>query len=507
MDDEGEAIYVVDMQDQTVGGGDVIVMEPLITSSSSGHAKDEEQKSPEVHVVKSLIEEKLDKVRSWSSDYTIYRVPNTLVNEKPEAYIPHMISIGPFHHDQQHLHHTEARKIRYFQKFLNRESGAVLLSDYIKAVKYWEELAYLCYPDVKIDQRDSFFMMMVVDGCFILELLFWDDENHDTVSDAKWSYLVSQDLIMLENQLPIFVLEALYKVFKGDSSQEQYASQLYALICKYFVPRILRMLVGKEDAVNYSSPDHIQSLCSVDRPKHLLDFVRQFLIPSHHHHYHCPVDKPKHYSSVPSAACGHSWLCGLCLEDDPLEKEEDIGVVHIRCVKELEKASVKFEKNKNPTSLSDIKFDMKKGVLTIPGIIIDHGTELILRNLVAYEQYIDDHSYITEYAAFMDGLIDSSEDVELLQDNGIIVTMLGDPSEVARLFNNLLKDVTVPICDTITVRRKLEQYYNIRCHKWMSSLMRNYFNTPWSFISVVAAVILLVLTVAQTIYAVLAYHY
>ncbi|XP_042499928.1 UPF0481 protein At3g47200-like [Macadamia integrifolia] len=453
-------------------------------------------------VVMELIREKLDKVPSLPSDYRIYRVPESLVKEKPEAYVPSRVSIGPFYHGHRHLQPMEARKLRYFKKFLNRQPEATL-SNYIKVVRDLEERAYQCYPDGLKFERNNFVMMMVVDGCFILELLHLD-ENETTSSDGKWSNLATLDLILLENQLPIFVLEALYRVFINGRVNDSFhrvaattataatiatataavvvaaddhtiRTQLYGLICKYFVPNILRSLLRKEYIINYSTRDHIQELKpeDVDRPKHLLDFVRRFLLPP---------PPPKNSLEQPKETY------------DGQRKNKG----------ELEKASVKFEKNKKVTSLLDIKFD-KKGVLTIPSIAIDDGTEIILRNLVAYELYTEDHSYITEYANFMDGLIDSREDVELLQDNGIIVT-ISDPSEVAQLFNGLLKQVRVFVRDTISIRLEVEEYYNIRCHKWKASLMLNYFSSPWSFISLVAAIILLALTIIQTIYTVLSYH-
>ncbi|XP_042494983.1 uncharacterized protein LOC122074194 [Macadamia integrifolia] len=276
------------------------------------------------------------------------------------------------------------------------------------------------------------------------------------------------------------------------------------------------LLIKDNDKIDNSSRDK-------NRPKHLLDFVRRSLIPSTTRQAEILTPKKEKEKRrqaeiinggnknnnksclrfVPPAAA--AWARWLCLVGDP--PKEVHRAPRIRCATELDKASVKFRKNKNPTSLTKIKFNNDTGVLTIPGIMIDHGTEIILRNLVAYEQFIDDYSKITEYAAFMDGLIDSREDVDLLQKNGIIESMLGDPTEVSRLFKNLLKDVAVPFWDTVPVRIRLEHYYNIRCHKWKASLMRNYFNSPWSFISLVAAITLLAFTFIQTFYAAIAYYH
>ncbi|XP_042499926.1 UPF0481 protein At3g47200-like [Macadamia integrifolia] len=519
--DDGEAMHIFDMEG--IVGKDLVIEDPMTSSSHAKkepkkRGKEKEQKSSEAHEVELLIRRKREEVLSSPSDYTIYRVPKTLFQEKSEAYVPHRVSIGPIYHGWQHLQPMEAHKMQYLEKFLNRKSGAATnLCDYIKAVRELEGRAYQCYPDLKID-RNSFVTMMVVDGCFILELLLQQMEDRQTLSEQKWSVVFLQDLIMLENQLPIFVLEALYKVFiNGDDVDDDNTWTLYGLMCNYFVPELL-IILGKEDKINCTSRD-IQKLeppeAVAEKPKNLLDFVRQFLIQPLP--IFCiqqpppPADDQKCFSDLVPAACAHVRLCGLCLgSQDPIDEEDypllipDKKIEHIRCATELEKAGVNFEKTKL-RSLRDIKF--KNGVLTIPCITIHYGTDVILRNLIAYEQYIEEFSYITEYVAFMDGLIDSPQDVELLQKNGIIVTLFGDPSDVARLFNNLLKDVTVPFYFTVNVRHKVKEYYNMRCHKWKASLMRNYFNSPWSFISVVAAIILIAFTIIQTIYAVLAYHH
>ncbi|KAH0781620.1 hypothetical protein KY290_001218 [Solanum tuberosum] len=63
--------------------------------------------------------------------------------------------------------------------------------------------------------------------------------------------------------------------------------------------------------------------------------------------------------------------------------------------------------------------------------------ETILRNLIAYEQQSSDvqYKYFTDFAAFMDHLIDSEKDVSLLRQKGIIENWMGEDKEVASLFN------------------------------------------------------------------------
>ncbi|KAK2974714.1 hypothetical protein RJ640_007141 [Escallonia rubra] len=75
----------------------------------------------------------------------------------------------------------------------------------------------------------------------------------------------------------------------------------------------------------------------------------------------------------------------------------------------------------------------------IPKLLISDTTETFLRNLIAFEQCCPDieRLYITSYAYLMDTLIDSKEDVHLLENAGVIENYLGSDEAAFDLFNNL----------------------------------------------------------------------
>ncbi|XP_073108055.1 uncharacterized protein [Elaeis guineensis] len=45
----------------------------------------------------------------------------------------------------------------------------------------------------------------------------------------------------------------------------------------------------------------------------------------------------------------------------------------------------------------------------------------------------------------------------------------------------------------------VHRYYNSKFHKWRADFMRNYFSSPWTIISVIVAVLLLLLTIEQAV--------
>uniref|UniRef100_A0A3Q7FYG2 Uncharacterized protein n=1 Tax=Solanum lycopersicum TaxID=4081 RepID=A0A3Q7FYG2_SOLLC len=66
--------------------------------------------------------------------------------------------------------------------------------------------------------------------------------------------------------------------------------------------------------------------------------------------------------------------------------------------------------------------------MTIPSIDVVDSTETLMRNFIAYEQQSTDLEYLqfSDYATFMDHLIDSDKDVNLLRRNKIIANWIGE---------------------------------------------------------------------------------
>ncbi|XP_042482043.1 UPF0481 protein At3g47200-like [Macadamia integrifolia] len=441
---------------------------------------DQQQNNSEIRTLMSDIEKEVEMVSSLRSDYDIYRVPMQLHKLKPEAYTPQSVSIGPLHYKDEHLQTMHTHKLRYLNRLLNRPSGKTL-DVYVKGVSNLEEKARKCYSETIMDfGRDEFVKMMVIDGCFILEFLLIKTltEKDHFRSKLSWNWEINTDFIKLENQLPFFVLDFLYGliIFDGYNLTPPYntltsSHHIYASLLHRYAEGLHGLtLHGDEDIKSLPIPD--------GGAKHFVDLLRYALIPSF------PTTRRRH---------GEKYL--------PLKY----------CASQLRSAGVKLQK-KDPsdspkTYLFDIEFDVNKGVLTIPTILIWDETELVLRNLIAFEQGETYIEYFTMYTAFMDGLIDTAKDVELLEQKGIITNNLGSREDVVTLFNNINKQVVLGDPYFSGVVKDLEEYHNKAWNKRKAGLMQNYFNSPWSSISVGAAALLLLLTIIQTIFSILLFFY
>ena len=80
--------------------------------------------------------------------------------------------------------------------------------------------------------------------------------------------------------------------------------------------------------------------------------------------------------------------------------------------------------------------------LYLPNVKLDSNTEVILRNLVAFEASVAPGAMVfTRYTDLMNGMIDAEEDVKLLRQSGIICNHLENHGEVASLWNSMGKCV------------------------------------------------------------------
>ena len=180
----------------------------------------------------------------------IYKVPGYLRKVNAKAYTNTLISIGPFYHRYLRFQTMEMRKLRYVKRFRDREDSeeADLLKKLLITIDKKKEDIRSCYSNLpSFDyEDDDFVKMILVDAIFILELfLSWflktdkldesNQENHDSTDPIKaepWMLsVVTLDLVLLENQLPFFVIKDLYNnVF----STKPETPPLIQLIFEYF---------------------------------------------------------------------------------------------------------------------------------------------------------------------------------------------------------------------------------------------------------------------------------
>ncbi|GAB2277554.1 hypothetical protein Dimus_012264 [Dionaea muscipula] len=399
------------------------------------------------------VEEMLSRLPLQSTNSCIYRVPENIRKTNEEAYRPMVVSIGPFHHGDPKLLPMQEQKLRYLEALRNKAENNNFTTDYVRIIKEHEALIREYYAENIISPAgDEFIVMVLLDSAFIIETFLRStgfhtiDPNDRLFLRPKIINQVVRDLKLLENQLPFFILEKLYQ-HVNIKERKSFGDVTY----KFFnlEPRVT----------------------PIENIKHFVDLLRTCYLPS--------TRRPQ----------------GLVEQ----------GKIGFRVsITNLQEAGIRF-KSIVSASLLDIEFD-DGGVLKIPTLKLQDDTESFFRNLVVFEQcHHSSDSYIIDYVALLDFLINTPKDVELLVEKKILENWLGNSEDAANVFNNLFKQVTIAssnfyyssLCD------QLERYYNTRCHRYCAMLRRDYFGHPWAIISFIFAILLFILALIQAIAGVL----
>ncbi|KAB8115474.1 hypothetical protein EE612_055983, partial [Oryza sativa] len=148
-------------------------------------------------------------------------------------------------------------------------------------------------------------------------------------------------------------------------------------------------------------------------------------------------------------------------------------------------------------------------VLSIPRVLFWDNAERVFLNLMAFERLQPGAgNEVMAFVYFMDNLIDTAKDVALLRSKGIITSGLGSDEAVAKVINKILTKGAVmsPDSSIYDVLREINAHCKKPWNKWRATLMHTYFSNPWVFISLLAAIILLLATLMQTIYTVVPFY-
>ncbi|XP_018717361.2 UPF0481 protein At3g47200 [Eucalyptus grandis] len=174
---------------------------------------------------------------SLPSDCCIFTVPKRLRQTNEKAYTPRVVAIGPYHRLNPSLKPMEDHKLLYLKNFLQHDQNNSL-EDYIDKVKSWEDEARNCYDrQIKLNS-DKFAEMILLDDIFVIQLLLMHGEwremlPNDQIFGKPWMLTdISEDMALLENQIPFFIIHRLFEMAFG--THQQLMSQLLELVCLFF---------------------------------------------------------------------------------------------------------------------------------------------------------------------------------------------------------------------------------------------------------------------------------
>ncbi|XP_047339833.1 UPF0481 protein At3g47200-like [Impatiens glandulifera] len=444
----------------------------------------------------------LEKLPPVNSSASIYKVPRELRIGNEKYFTPKTVSIGPLHVETQSSMHVI--KTRYLNSFLSRLPRGVLLEDVIRVLQGLEESARGCYAENISLTCDEFIRLMLIDGCFILQLLWrYGNKKEADQGDpiflkgrAKWAmlYNLQQDLLLLENQLPFFVLCSLYKLVLVQECDPRQA--------------LIDSVINFFDSI--APTEKLRRVITDVEPKHLLDLVMFSLFPRpslepEALHGGNPPESPL---NVEALLKGENYLENSVDIDRVLRETSNHGEnsVDVRSASELDLSGVRFTKCiKKDGYLTDIMF--RDGVLYVPTVVLLDSTASLFWNLLALEQCSDSKEYgcvFISYISFMDNLICDNKDVEIFTRNNMLLSWVNDDKEFLLLFNRLALAADMDgINEFSNISHQLERYCRSNIHPLRAYIARNYFEARWDLMN---TVMLFIFTVTQTIFAILDYN-
>ncbi|KAI5344917.1 hypothetical protein L3X38_012794 [Prunus dulcis] len=438
--------------------------------------------------------------------WCIYQVPSKLRKVNEAAYTPQLLSIGPFHHGKPELNMMEIHKRLCYKKFLERcKKTEDDLNQFINKRKKEVLSCYAGTIKLSIISAD----IIAVDACFIIELFLRNYENHenDYILSSPWlRKAVEQDLILIENQLPYFLLQELYQNLpvpvpprKKEEKEEPTHRQSSTNDLQCCLPRSWRI------PSNDLSIEIDKAKPADDEAILLVDLTCEFFKEHTQGKSVKNLPPPKHFTDLV-----RHFLC----PDEPMSCEH--GVENIYAAKKLRASGVKFTPLKNKTFLTIVTDEAKetdkatKGKLNLaffrnlnlkltPFKFKDE-TEWVVRNIMALEQFLyPNNPYICNYFLLMDQLVDTVDDVDLLVENEVIINMLGSNKAVAKLVNRLCQQINEDkFCYSHIGRQLKDHYDNIWNHN-VATLKRVYFKDLWTGSSTVLGVFVLLFSIIGTI--------
>lgn len=352
------------------------------------HASLDIEQEEEEDVVKSIGE----KMKNMSSSHSINIVPQEVRKESEYSYSPKLVSIGPFHHGVDNLKAMEEYKWCYLNTLISRKpiNTQTILENCVKTLTNLEDKARKCYGENTIGHIGSneFVQMMLLDSGFLIEVFIkfalkgFRRRDDIFFSNHEMFFRLRCDLILLENQIPFFILHQMFHLVPIPKECTYSLMQLALLFFRKLIPG--------------------EGLVTMDKfgPNihHLLDLI---------HHCYLPTIPKLHTNGT--------------------EK-------HMHNALHLHEVGIKFKKAVTD-SVMNVRFT-KGIVLAIPPLKIDKYTEILFKNMVAMEQsgtFKSGGKHFASYVYLMKSLVRSVDDARVLTQKEILESSMYNDEEIFQL--------------------------------------------------------------------------
>ncbi|PWA78155.1 hypothetical protein CTI12_AA218190 [Artemisia annua] len=312
---------------------------------------------------------------------SIFMVPNVYRDLSPRSFTPRVVSIGPLHHQDEHLKGFEVQKATYMHNLFHNvlrpldSTPEQILKECVTKVSDSVDQIKACYFAMQTYPDSELVKMMVTDACFILAFLYKEDIQYSSLGPVELLYThIYHDIVLIENQIPFFVLQDIFEC---------------TFLKFHPAPSLADFIFLIQNRCNIFEGDLVMgNSCISSTHDHILGFI------------HKSYQHPDRNSSTPyEIVQGHS-------------------------VVELERSGVRFSNRLDaewPMAM-ELEFSRflcfplswSKPTLKLPVLRLEDDTESIIRNLIIYEHSSQVQACVSSYMYAMDNVIDTPEDVAKL---------------------------------------------------------------------------------------------
>jgi hypothetical protein len=399
--------------------------------------------------------------------------------------------VGPYHHHQSAFI-TRAKKCAIV-KFLARFGLDTV--DFLRWAVNNEARARGCYDRGTVTMNsEQLAEILLLDGCLVLFAVFLlrssvredrqpaalarSEEHREvfTYLSADISLHMKQtrlDLLLLGNQIPFFVLAELHRRLSGTFFKGiHHGIEELALSCF--------------NDIRPSPSGFIKKDGDAGTVHHLLHLF--------------------HWSRVPRGK--HAIDTSSILLDDP--------ETNLPCATWFEDSLTRFSKHAAaPGSSSlDVVFERNmfgvRGVLRVPALHIHGYSELVFRNLIAFEQrHLRCGLGVTAYCFCMARLLQGEDDAKLLRKSGILAHTHETDKEIVDLFKGLADEYrdTFYSGDLLDLCKAVAAHHRTAAARAVKCVVLQCFPKQSVTFFVILAALISIATLLNTIYSVIRFYH
>ncbi|XP_042038100.1 uncharacterized protein LOC121783985 [Salvia splendens] len=395
--------------------------------------------------------------------------------DKTHIYEPAVVSFGPYHHRRD----PQLMLVEPFKDEL-RDIVCGGDADHKKSMihKRIDDIRHFYggaggYTDEELAEmmlRDACFLI-----CFICALTVGGVGEgtyariHERLGVSAM-FSVLRDICMLENQIPLWIISLIHPRYKSLSCE--FVSDTF-----FGDDNCMTQLTWPEEEEGpllLLEALHRSSLHLVETQQNSSLFWR--LIKKYNQ------QRESSKNLTPSS---------LQLLDSPFRSVTDLKAkgIHLR---------------KSSSCLTDISF-FSFGLfaqLHLPVFLVSDADIVAVSNLIALEMSPGTYTNlgVTSYINFMKTLIINVNDVKVLREKGILISMLASDEEVLDIFKSIDTYGIANFGLLYEVKMRINEHCNSKAKTWMADLINTNFKSPWTVIATLAATFLLCLTFLQTYY-------